>query len=82
MTRKPWTSDSQEQWLKARIDTYLKAHQDKSLSKEFFPQVEKDFCDQWPVPQPTAEEIAAMSTVEQAKKVKCKKYDQVCSSIF
>ena len=71
MTRKAWTTDSQEEWLKA--------HQDKTLAKEFFPLVIKEFREQWPVPPLTSEETAAGPTVEQATKNKRNKYDQVCS---
>ena len=74
---KTWTTDSQEEWLKARIDAFLKAHQNKKLSKEFFPVVVKEFRDQWPVPALTTEEIAAEPTVERALVVKRQKYDQV-----
>lgn len=77
MTRKAWTTDSQEEWLKARIEPFLKAHQNKTLSKEFFPLVVKEFREQWPVPALTSEETAAGPTVEQAVKKKRHKYDQV-----
>jgi hypothetical protein len=80
MTRKAWTTDSQEEWLKARIEPFLKAHQNKTLSKEFFPLIVKEFREQWPVPPLTSEETAAGPTVEQATKNKRNKYDQVCSA--
>ena len=82
MTRKSWTTNSQEEWLKARIEEFLKAHQKKTISKEFFPVVVKEFRDQWPVPPLTTAETAAEPTVEKAMKVKRQKYDQVHSSIF
>jgi hypothetical protein len=82
MTRKTWTTDSQEEWLNARIETFLKAHQSKTLSKDFFPVVVKEFRDNWPVLPLTPEEIASGPTVEKAMKDKRQKYDQVCSSIF
>jgi hypothetical protein len=77
MTRKRWTTDSQEEWLKARIAAFLEAHQKKTVSKDFFPIVMKEFRDQWPVPPLTTEETAAEPTVEQAMKIKRQKYDQV-----
>ena len=80
MTRKAWTTDSQEEWLKARIEPFLKAHQNKTLSKEFFPIVVKEFREKWPLPPLTSEEIASGPTVEQATKNKRNKYDQVCST--
>jgi hypothetical protein len=63
MTRKRWTTDSQEEWLKARIEGFIKAYHDKTLSKEFLPVVIKEFRDLWPVPPLTTEE-AADTTVE------------------
>ena len=78
MTRKRWTTDSQEVWLKARIEGFIKAHHDKTLSKEFLPVVVKQFRDLWPVPPLTTEE-AADTTVELAMKNKHQKYDQVQS---
>lgn len=82
MTCKRWTTDIQEEWLKARIAVFLKAHQKKLLSKDFFPVVVKEFRDQWPVPPLTAVETAAETTAEQAMKVKSQKYDQVWSVFF
>lgn len=82
MTRKRWTTDRQEEWLKARIDAFLKAHQKNTLTKEFFPLVVKEFRDQWPVPPLTAEETDAAPIAEQGLKAKRKKYDQVRYSMF
>jgi hypothetical protein len=82
MTRKRWTTDSQDEWLKARIAAFLEAHQKKKLSKDFFPVVVKEFRDQWPVAPLTAAESAAGPNAEQALKVKRQKYDQVRSAIF
>jgi hypothetical protein len=79
MTRKRWTTEIQEEWLKARIEAFLEAHQKKTLSKEFFPVVVKEFRDQWPVLPLTAEETAEGSA-EQAMKAKRLKYDQVRSA--
>ena len=79
MTRKRWTTDSQEEWLKARIEGFIKAHHDKTLSKEYLPAIVKEFRDLWPVPPLTTEEAAADTTVELAMKTKRQKYDQVRS---
>jgi hypothetical protein len=73
---------SQEEWLKARKAAFLTAHQKKTLSKEFFPNVLKEFREQWPVPPLTPEETAAEANLEQAMKGKCQKYDQVRLAIL
>jgi hypothetical protein len=82
MTRKPWTTKPQEEWLNARTEAFLQANQNKTLSKEFFPLVVKEFRDQWPVLPLTPEETAAEPTLERAMKVKRQKYDQVRSAIL
>lgn len=79
MTCKPWTTETQEEWLKAWIATFLEAHQIKTLSKEFFPAVVKEFHDKWQVLPLTDKETAAESKPEQAMKIKRQKYDQVWS---
>jgi hypothetical protein len=77
MTRSTWATEEQDVWLKSRIAAFLDAHQKKTLSKEFFPVVVKEFRDKWPPGEPTAEEVADASSIEEANKIKRTKYDKV-----
>ena len=77
MTRKTWTTDAQLAWLQERKPTFIEALQNKTLSKEFFPMVVKEFREKWPVDPATVEEIANTQSAEHADKIKRDKYDQV-----
>ena len=77
MPRTTWATDEQEEWLKSHIAAFLDAHQNKTLSQDFFPVIVKEFRDKWPPGEPTAEEVAGVLSIEEASKNKCTKYDKV-----
>jgi hypothetical protein len=78
MTRIPWTTNDQKEWLESRKAEYLAANLNKTAAKEFFPVVFKNFREKWPVPQVTQEEIdEADGSIELATKIKREKYDKV-----
>lgn len=58
MTRRQWATDEQLAWLRARNDDYLKARQNSALT-QWWPQTYQGWFDQWPMPEPSAEEIAS-----------------------
>jgi hypothetical protein len=73
MTRHPWTSEDQREWLESRKTEYL-----ATASKEFFPTLFKDFREKWPVPPVTQEEIEENDgSIDLANKKKREKYDKV-----
>jgi len=82
MTRHSWASDEQEGWLKSHISAFLEAHQKKTLSKEFFPLIIKEFRDKWPPGEATAEEIANASSIEEANKIKRTNYNKVTLTLL
>jgi hypothetical protein len=77
MPHTTWATDEQEEWFKSHIVTFLDVHQKKTLSKDFFPIIVKEFRDKWPPREPTAEEIVDVSSIEEANKTKRTKYDKV-----
>ena len=82
MTRSPWTSEDQRQWLDSRKTEYLTANINKTATKEFFPTVFKEFWEKWPVPAVTQDEIQeADGSIELATKRKRDKYDKVWASL-
>lgn len=66
MTRRKWTSADQEEWLKARIARFSDAQVNKTTTKEFFPEILKEWREAWPCPGPTPVEIAQAGSVEKA----------------
>ena len=71
MTRSPWTSNDQKEWLESRKMEYLAANINKTATKEFFPTVFKEFGEKWPVPPVTQEELnEADGSIELANKKK------------
>lgn len=77
MTCAPWTTEDQHNWLEARKAQFIEANQRKAAAKEFFPDIVKEFRENWPVPSVSQEEIAAAGSVERATKDKHDKYDKV-----
>ena len=78
MTRSPWTSNDQRQWLESRKTEYLAANINKTATREFFPAVFKEFREKWAVAPVTQEEIdEADGSIEMAAKKKRVKYDKV-----
>lgn len=78
MTRRTWTTDSQREWLEAKLATFREAQHTKSTASAFFPQTYKAFKDLWPVEEPTQQEISEAGSVEKAKINKTKALNTVC----
>lgn len=70
MTRRKWTSPDQEEWLKSRIAKFTDAQVNKTTTKEFFPEIFKEWREEWPCPGPSPEEIAQAGSVEKATQKK------------
>ena len=70
MTHRKWTSDDQEEWLKAWLSLFTEAQANKTTTSKFFPQTLTEWRKAWPVPEPTGDEIAQAKTVEEAIKRK------------
>ena len=77
MTRRKWTSDDQEDWLKAQLSSFTEAQAKKSTTSDFFPKALTEWRKAWPVPEPTAEEIAQAKNVQDAIKKKRAREDDV-----
>ena len=77
MTRATWTDDEQHTWLEARKAQFIEANQRRAAAKEFFPNIVKEFRENWPVSAPSQEEINEAGSVELATKNKREKYDKV-----
>ena len=80
MTHQKWTTDEQEEWLEQQKPAFLKANQKKTAAQDFFPIVVEEFCQKWPVPTVTEQEIVDAGSVKLAKRVKQNKYDKVNNS--
>jgi hypothetical protein len=79
MTRKPWTTDPQRQWLESRIPAFREAQHAKTTATVFFPQNQKEFKEEWPVEPPTEKEIADAGSIQKATANKNKAMDIVSS---
>jgi hypothetical protein len=77
MTRKPWTTDQQKEWLEARLATFREAQHAKTTATVFFPQNQKAFKEEWPVEPPTEKEIVDAGSIEKATANKNKALDTV-----
>ena len=77
MTRATWTDEEQHRWLEAYKARFIEANQRRAAAKEFFPDIVKEFCEKWPVPAASQEEIDEAGSVELATKNKCNKYEKV-----
>lgn len=78
MTRKAWTTDLQKEWLEARLATFREAQAQKTVMKQFFPEILKAWKEEWPIPPPTVEEISEAGSLQKAKAVKTKSQETVC----
>ena len=74
------TTDKQEVWLEQWKSAYLEANQKKTAAKDFFPTIIEEFCQKWPMPPVTEEEITDVGSVELATRVKQVKYNKVGTS--
>ena len=77
MTRHPWTTEKQRDQLESHKSAYIEASENKTAAKDFFPDVFKEFREQWPVLPVTEQEIEWKGSVERATKIKKDKYDKV-----
>lgn len=77
MTRQKWTTANQEEWLKSHISKFSDAQVNKTTTKEFFPELLKEWRDAWPCPGPTPEEIAQAGSIEKATQKKRSKESTV-----
>jgi hypothetical protein len=77
MTRRKWTTDEQEAWLEQRKAAFIEANQKKTAAKDFYPIVTKEFCEKWPMPPVTQQEVDNAGSIELATRVKQGKYDKV-----
>lgn len=57
MTRAPWTTPQQMQWLEARLPGFIDAQQKKTTATVFFPDIQKAWQKAFPTPEPTDEDI-------------------------
>jgi hypothetical protein len=78
MTRRKWTTDNQEEWLKSHLARFSDAQANKTTTKEFFPEILKEWREAWPCPEPTPEEIAQAGTAEKATQKKRSNENTVC----
>ena len=78
MTRKAWTTNAQRDWLEVRLAAFHEAQKTKKTATEFFPLTQRAFKEEWPVEDPTNEEIAdAGGSIEKAKAIKSKALNTV-----
>ena len=70
MTRRKWTTPNQEEWLKSRLARFTDAQVNKTTTKEFFPEILKDWRKAWPCSEPTTEEITQAGSAEKASQKK------------
>ncbi|KIJ91185.1 hypothetical protein K443DRAFT_135548 [Laccaria amethystina LaAM-08-1] len=82
MTRRKWTTDEQEAWLEQRKAAFIEANQKKTAAKDFYPIVTKEFCEKWPMPPVTQQEVDNAGSIELATRVKQGKYDKCICGWF
>ena len=77
MPKKLWASKDQQDWLYAQLPDFS-ITQEAKTTPSFFSKIYKEFHAQWPVPSPTAEEIATNDgNKEQAQTIKEKASESV-----
>lgn len=77
MPKWSWASKEQQDWLFALLPDFRKAQEAKT-TPSFFTEIYQEFHAKWPVPSPTAEEIAADDgNEEQAQTTKEKASESV-----
>jgi hypothetical protein len=77
MTRRKWTTTDQEEWLKSYLADFGNAQANKTTTKQFFPEILKEWRNAWPTPGPTPEEIRQAESVEKATQKKRAEEDAV-----
>ena len=77
MMRASWVNKDQHDWLESCKAQFIEANQRKAATKDFFPDVIKDFREKWPVSPVTPEEVEKAGSEESTTKKKHDKYDKV-----
>jgi len=79
---KKWVTPEQQAWLKERLPLFAAAQLAKNATTQFYPNVHRDWCAKWPIPEPTPDEVAASNgLIEQARKVKRTKIEEVSDAV-
>jgi len=79
---KKWVTPEQGAWLKERLPVFAAAQIAKNATTQFYPNLHRDWCAKWPIPEPTPEEVADLKgVVEQARKVKRTKVEEVSEAV-
>jgi hypothetical protein len=81
MPKRSWASKEQQDWLYAQLPGFRKAQETKT-TPSFFAGIYQEFHAQWPVPAPTAEEIAADDGNEEKAKTTKEKASESVSGSF
>jgi hypothetical protein len=82
MPKKSWASKEQQDWLYAQLPNFRIAQEAKT-TPSFFSNIFQEFHAKWPVPSPTAKEIAADDgSQEQAQTTKEKASESVSDSFL
>ena len=66
--------------MEQRKSAFIEVNQKKTVAKEFFPIVIKEFCEKWPVSPVMQKEIDDAGSIELATRIKQGKYDKVSTS--
>jgi len=75
-------STDQQTWLWSHFKEFSEAKANKTTAR-FLPPIYTQFHSQWPVPQPSPEEISGAGSFEKARTNKQKKSEIVCDdSLF
>ena len=77
MTHCQWTMPGQAGWLKEHLSAFIDSQANKTMKKEFFPQVIKEWRVLWPLAQLTVDEITEANNAKDAVKKKKKKDHEV-----
>lgn len=77
MTRQKWTTEEQGDWLKGQLAAFVDSQVNKTTTTTFFPHVIKEWRKQWPLGEPTANEVAGATSLEDTIKKKQTKDDNV-----
>ena len=79
MTRRKWTTEAQEDWLKARIGQFSDVEKTKEC-RTWFQEILASWLETWPNPSPMGSEITEAGSEEKAIKIKVDLQDKVKTS--
>lgn len=77
-----WMTAEQKYWLEAWKQWFLKAKQNETTFKEFFPTVTNEFCEKWPMPPVTEDEISSAGSADLVMKTKWDNSNKVHNYYF